>query len=237
MMRRRRVKGLLVAGLVMHRWTRTLVAVTVVLLPIRGGHEPLLQGVRKARMRGPEPLLRGDGAAPRGRGDRVATFADADGDAAHVDGDLAGLGAAQSLRQRPNVIVGEAQGLDLGELGVFRKGGQGHAQPLQSVVQRVHPVPLAVVGLHPPVPFQPQDLSEKRSPRPLSALIPGLIATRGHYATRRKRPFCPLSWEGSPYLGGALAARVPGLFPLLVLGRWEDGLVLRGLVAHVEARV
>ena len=59
---------------------------------------------------------------------------------------------AQRLRQRPDIIVGEAQRLDLGELRVVRKGGQDTAQRVQRRVEVMHPIALAVVGLLAPAP-------------------------------------------------------------------------------------
>ena len=47
--------------------------------------------------------------------------------------------------------MGEAQSLDLGELGLVGEGRQNLPQLVQRVVQVMHAVPLAVVGLHPPV--------------------------------------------------------------------------------------
>lgn len=47
--------------------------------------------------------------------------------------------------------MSEAQSLDFGELGVVREGWQHTAQGVQRIVQVVHAVPLAVVGLQPAV--------------------------------------------------------------------------------------
>lgn len=113
------VHPLIVAGLILHRRAHALIAVAVVLLPFR--HESLL-GIREARVRRTEPLLRRHGATARRRGDHIAVFADADGDVADVHRDLAALGIAQGLRQRPDVIVSEAQRLDLRQLRVLGKG-------------------------------------------------------------------------------------------------------------------
>lgn len=155
------VHPLVVARLVLHGRAYALIAVAVVLLPFR--HEPLLR-VREAAVRRAEPLLRGHRAATRRRGDHVAVLADADGDVADVHGDLAGLRVAQGLRQSPDVVVGEAQCLDLRQLRVLWKGRQGHPQALQGVVQGMHPVTLAVVRLYPSVPLQPEHLfAEKMS--------------------------------------------------------------------------
>lgn len=54
---------------------------------------------------------------------------------------------AQGLGERPDVIVGEAQGLDLGELGVLGKRGEDLAQRVQRGIEVVHAVALTVVGL------------------------------------------------------------------------------------------
>lgn len=113
------IHPLVVAGLVLHGRTDALIAVAVVLLPFR--HESLLR-IREAGVRRAEPLLRGHRAATRRRGDHVAGLADADGDVADVHGDLAGLRVAQGLRERPDVVVGEAQRLDLRQLRVLREG-------------------------------------------------------------------------------------------------------------------
>ena len=42
--------------------------------------------------------------------------------------------------QRPDVVVGESEGFYLGEFGVVRGCRKGESQPLQSRVQKVHPV-------------------------------------------------------------------------------------------------
>lgn len=54
---------------------------------------------------------------------------------------------AQGLGERPDVIVGEAQGLDLGELGVLGERGEYLAQRVQRRIEVVHAVALTVVGL------------------------------------------------------------------------------------------
>jgi hypothetical protein len=59
---------------------------------------------------------------------------------------------AQCLSKSPDVIVGEAQRLDLGELSVIREGGQHTSQCVQRSVQVVHAVALAVVGFDAPAP-------------------------------------------------------------------------------------
>lgn len=46
--------------------------------------------------------------------------------------------------------MGEAQGLDLGELGILGEGGQHLSELVQGRVQVVHAVPLPVVGFQPP---------------------------------------------------------------------------------------
>lgn len=155
----RMVHPLIVTRLILHRRADTLVAVAVVLLPF--GHESLLR-IRKDRVRRAKSLLRGHRATSGRRGDHVAVLADADGHVADVHRDLAGLGISQRLRQRPDVVVGEPEGLDLRQLRVFRKGRQGHPQTFQGVVERVHPVSLAIVGLYSTVPFQPEHLRENQ---------------------------------------------------------------------------
>lgn len=127
----RMVHPLIVAELILHRRAHALVAVAVVLLPLR--YESLL-GIREAGVRRAEPLLRRHGAAPGRRGDHVAVLADADGDVTDVHRDLAALGVAQGLRERPDVIVGEAQRLDLGQLRVLGEGRQSHPEAFEGVV-------------------------------------------------------------------------------------------------------
>lgn len=56
---------------------------------------------------------------------------------------------AQSLRQRPDVVVGKAQSFYLSEFGVFGQRGQDAPERVQCRVQVVHPVALSVVGLRP----------------------------------------------------------------------------------------
>lgn len=58
---------------------------------------------------------------------------------------------ADGFRECPDVVVSEAQSLDFGELGVIREGRQHTPQSVQRIVQVVHPVPFAVVGLQPAV--------------------------------------------------------------------------------------
>lgn len=54
----------------------------------------------------------------------------------------------QSLAEGPDVVVGEAKGLDLGEFGVVRSGGEDGAESVECVVEHVHTVTLTVVGFH-----------------------------------------------------------------------------------------
>lgn len=150
------VHPLVVACLILHWRTDALIAVAIILLPVRH-EEAFLRRIREAR-RGvlrSEPLLGRHRAASARRRDHIAVLADADRHVADVHRDLAALGVAQGLRERPDVIVREAQGLDLRQLRVLRVRRQGHPQAFQGVVQGVHPVPLAIVRLYPPVPLQP----------------------------------------------------------------------------------
>lgn len=58
------------------------------------------------------------------------------------------LARSQDLTQGPDVVLGEAERLDLGQflgLGVTR---HDFAQTLQGVVQPVHAIPFAGVSLH-----------------------------------------------------------------------------------------
>lgn len=128
------VHPLIVTGLVLHRRTYALIAVAVILLPFRCD-KSLLRRVREARgMLGPESLLGCHRAASGRRGDHVAVLADADGDVADVDRDLATLGIAKGLRQRPDVIVRETERFYLCQFRVFGKRRQGHSQAFQSVI-------------------------------------------------------------------------------------------------------
>ena len=151
------VHPLIVTLLILHRRADTLIAVAVVLLPL--GHESFLRigkhGVRRA-----ESLLRGHRATSGRGGDHVSILADADRHVADVHRDLACLGIPQRLRQRPDVVVGETEGLDFRELRVFRKGRQRHPETFERVVQRVHPVSFAIVRLYPTAPFQSEHLRE-----------------------------------------------------------------------------
>lgn len=67
-------------------------------------------------------------------------------DEAHEVGCLAG---AQDLTQGPDVVLGEAQSLDLGQLLGFGVARHDLPQAFQRVVQPMHAVPLAGIGLHP----------------------------------------------------------------------------------------
>lgn len=149
-------------GLVLGRADALVARVAVVLGGRPAVHARLLGSHARAEEAAPghgaESLLGGDGAAARRRGDHVTALADADGDVADAEGDLAGGLAAEGLLERPDVVVGEAEGLDLGELGVLGEGGQGHAETFEGVVERVHAVTLAVVRLHAPVALDAQDL-------------------------------------------------------------------------------
>lgn len=174
MMRRRRrqlrtmylVHSLIEAGLVLHRRTHALVAVAIVFLPFRRD-KSLLRWIRR-KGRGvlrSEPLLSRDRAAAGRRSDHVAILANADGNIADVDRDLAALGITQRLRQRPDVVVRESQRLDLREFRVLRKRRQSHPETFKSVVQGVHSVTFAVVRLYSPVPLQSQHLLAENSHR------------------------------------------------------------------------
>ncbi len=57
------------------------------------------------------------------------------------------LDGVDALSQRPDVVVGESQRLDLGQLCLVWKCGQHVPQLLQCHVEHVHAVALAVVGL------------------------------------------------------------------------------------------
>lgn len=153
------------------------VTVAAVVVAGRGGADVGLisvprggRGVRTALLL----LLRQ--AAAAGGDDVAAVGADRHGDAADAERDAVGrvgeVGAgrrrpnvhvAQRLRHRPNVVVGEAQRLDLGQLGVLRESRQHAAQSLQRVVQHVHAVSFAVIGLDAPRPLQPHHLHRAAS--------------------------------------------------------------------------
>ena len=62
---------------------------------------------------------------------------------------VGGLARVQDLAQGPDVVLGQAQGLDLGQLLCLGVARHHAPQPLQSIVQPVHPVSLPRIGLHP----------------------------------------------------------------------------------------
>lgn len=160
MMRRRKlmlrmIHPLIITLLILHRWTNTLIAIAIVLLPF--GHESFLR-IRKNSMRRSKPLLRGYSTASGRGGDHVSILTDTDRHVTHVHCDLACFGIPQCLWQCPNIVVGETEGFDFRELRVFRKGRQRHPETFQRVVQCVHPVPLSIIRLYSTVPFQPEHL-------------------------------------------------------------------------------
>ena len=55
--------------------------------------------------------------------------------------------SAEALSEGPDVVIGKAQGLNLGEFCLVGEGGQDQAQLLKGQVEHVHAVPLAVIGL------------------------------------------------------------------------------------------
>lgn len=65
---------------------------------------------------------------------------------AHEIGSLSG---AQDLTQGPDVILGKAQSLYLGQFLGFGVTRDDFSQTLQSIVQPVHTVSLPGVGFHP----------------------------------------------------------------------------------------
>lgn len=67
-------------------------------------------------------------------------------DKAHEVGCLPG---AQDLAQGPDVVLGEAERLDLGQFLGFGVTRDDFPQTLQSVVEPVHTVPLPGVRFHP----------------------------------------------------------------------------------------
>lgn len=91
----------------------------------------------------------------------VALRSDADSDAAQGEGDL--VAAVERLSQCPDVVVSKAKGLDLRQFGIFRESRKSASQPLQSLIQHVHTVPLSVVSLQTPVTFQPHHLRHTKS--------------------------------------------------------------------------
>lgn len=82
------------------------------------------------------------------------------------------VGHPQSFGQSPDVVVSEAQGLDLGQFGVLGQSRQDASQRVQSRVQVVHAVALSVVRLRP-------------APAPLSA--PPMPASASHARLRGRR--------------------------------------------------
>ena len=66
-------------------------------------------------------------------------------DEAHEVGRLA---RAQDLAQGPDVVLGEAERLNLGKFLGFGVTGDNFPQTLQSVVQPMHAIPLPGVGFH-----------------------------------------------------------------------------------------
>lgn len=98
MLRTNLVHPLIVAGMVLHRRTHALIAVTVILLPFLCD-ESLLSRIRKTRcMLRSEPLLGSHSAASGRRGNHIAVLADADRDVPDVHRNLATFGVAQGLR-------------------------------------------------------------------------------------------------------------------------------------------
>ena len=70
---------------------------------------------------------------------------------------LAFLDGLQGLGQRPDVVVGESEGFDLGQFCLVRKCRQDESQFFEGHVQHVHAVALAVVGLCPSQLFDLRD--------------------------------------------------------------------------------
>ena len=99
MMRRRKlmlrmIHPLVITLLILHRWTNTLIAITIVLLPF--GHESFLR-IRKDSMRRSKPLLRGYSTASGRGGDHVSILTDTDRHVTHVHCDFACFGIPQRL--------------------------------------------------------------------------------------------------------------------------------------------
>lgn len=84
-----------------------------------------------------------------------------------------GFDEIHHLREGEDVVVGETEGLDLGQLRLFRESGQSRAEAIQGVVEHVHPVPLTIVRLHPASLLDPEDLSG--APGPDSGLAVPLL--------------------------------------------------------------
>lgn len=87
-------------------------------------------------------------------------------DEAHQVGCLAG---AQNLAQGPDVVLSEAERLDLGQFLGFGVTRDDFPQTLQSVVQPVHAVPL------PGVSFHPTDLKPAETQSRLLVLLPIIL--------------------------------------------------------------
>ena len=65
--------------------------------------------------------------------------------------DLGQLSEVEELPERPDVGLRHLERLELAELPVVAEGGDVLAQPLEGVVQPVHPLPLARVRRPPPL--------------------------------------------------------------------------------------
>ena len=85
----------------------------------------------------------------------------------------------QRLRQRPDVVVGEPQRLDLRQLRLVRKSRQHEPQLFEGHVEHVHPVALAVVGLRAPKLLYPGHFSRSSGRRPSLASSSGLPLRSG----------------------------------------------------------
>ena len=78
----------------------------------------------------------------------------------------------EGFGERPNVVVGESQRLDLGQLRLVGEGRQDHPQLLEGHVEHVHAVALAIIGLGPAQPLQPLHLAgtaRGRAPTPAAS--------------------------------------------------------------------
>lgn len=141
---------------------------------------------------------------------------------------------AQSLRQSPDVVVGEAQRLNLGELGVVGEGGQHAAQRIQRRVQVVHTVSLAVVGLDASAPAQ--RVQQRLGAHPCAAPAPPpllLIVRRARSVGRPGNPGCaPADRHGRPRGGRGLLE--PGT--VLLVGE-EAGQVASAAAAAAASAV